>query len=118
MFIFGQAFIIAKIFSDSFRLSEKLKVEIEKNNIELEDKVKERTKTLKDTNDQLLTALGEIKTLSGLLPICSSYKKIRDKEGNWEHIEIYIRDNSQADFTHGICPDCIKKLYPNFVDKI
>ncbi|HUL37050.1 MAG TPA: GAF domain-containing protein [Thermodesulfobacteriota bacterium] len=50
--------------------------------------------------------------LSGLLPICCSCKRIRDKAGRWNHIEVYIRDHSEADFTHGICPECRKKLYP------
>ena len=55
----------------------------------------------------------QIKTLRGLLPICSSCKKIRDDQGYWEQIETYVRDHSEADFTHSICPECIKKLYPN-----
>ena len=66
---------------------------------------------LKSTNKKLETALSEIKTLEGILPICASCKKIRDKNGNWNQLEIYIRDRSKADFTHSICPECIKKLY-------
>jgi len=62
---------------------------------------------------QLQKALGEVKQLSGLLPICASCKKIRDDKGYWSQIEIYIRDRSEAEFTHGICPDCFKKLYPD-----
>lgn len=62
---------------------------------------------------ELQKALIEIKKLSGLLPICSSCKKIRNDEGYWEQIEGYIRDRSEAEFTHGICPDCTKKLYPD-----
>lgn len=58
-------------------------------------------------------ALSEIKVLSGLLPICASCKKIRDDSGYWKQIEFYIRDHSEADFSHGICPDCAKKLYPD-----
>jgi hypothetical protein len=49
-----------------------------------------------------------------MLPICSSCKKIRDDEGYWQQIEEYIRDHSEADFTHGICNDCVKELYPDF----
>ena len=63
-------------------------------------------------------ALSEVKTLSGLLPICSSCKKIRDDNGYWNQIEIYIREHSKADFTHSVCPECAKKLYPEFHDKI
>lgn len=55
----------------------------------------------------------EVKTLQGLLPICSSCKKIRDKQGNWHTLETYINKHSEAKFTHGICPDCLKKLYPD-----
>jgi hypothetical protein len=62
----------------------------------------------------LQKALVEVKTLSGLLPICSSCKKIRDDEGYWQQIEEYIRDHSEADFTHGICNECVEELYPEF----
>ena len=61
---------------------------------------------------ELQEALAKVKTLSGLLPICSSCKKIRDDRGYWNQIETYIRQRSEADFTHGICPTCAKKLYP------
>jgi hypothetical protein len=49
-----------------------------------------------------------------LLPICAACKKIRNDKGAWEQIETYIRDHSEADFSHSICPDCAKKLYPDF----
>ena len=49
--------------------------------------------------------------MSGMLPICSSCKSIRDDEGYWQQIEEYIRDHSEADFTHGICNECVKELY-------
>jgi len=65
--------------------------------------------------EKLQKALAEIKTLKGFLPICSSCKKIRDDKGYWTQIEAYIRDHSEAEFTHGICPDCFKKLYPDEV---
>lgn len=61
---------------------------------------------------ELKEALGNIKTLSGLLPICASCKKIRDDNGYWNQLETYIEKHSEADFTHGICPDCARKLYP------
>ena len=57
---------------------------------------------------------SEIKQLRGMLPICSSCKKIRDDKGYWNQIEVYIKDHSDAEFSHGICPECVKKLYPNF----
>jgi hypothetical protein len=65
----------------------------------------------------LQRALVEVKTLSGLLPICSSCKKIRNDEGYWQQIEEYIRDHSDADFTHGICNECVKELYPEYYQK-
>ncbi len=68
---------------------------------------------LKKTISELKNALKEIKTLKGMLPICSSCKKIRDDKGYWNQIEAYIVSHSEAEFTHGICPECIKKLYPN-----
>ena len=58
-------------------------------------------------------ALEEIKKLKGILPICSSCKKIRDDKGYWQQIEAYIGQHSGAEFTHGICPDCARKLYPD-----
>ena len=63
---------------------------------------------------ELQEALAEVKTLSGLLPICSSCKKIRDDKGYWNQIESYISKYSEAEFSHGICPECAKKLYPEF----
>jgi ligand-binding sensor domain-containing protein len=59
-------------------------------------------------------ALAQVKTLSGLLPICANCKKVRDDRGYWERIEVYVRDRSDAEFSHGLCPDCLKELYPDF----
>ena len=61
---------------------------------------------------QLQAALAEVKRLSGLIPICSSCKKIRDDQGYWTRVEEYIQEHSEAEFTHGICPECKEKLYP------
>lgn len=61
---------------------------------------------------QLQEALARVKTLSGLLPICASCKKIRDDDGYWYQVEVYIRDHAQVEFSHSICPECVKKLYP------
>jgi len=63
---------------------------------------------------KLKEALSQVKTLSGLLPICASCKRIRDDQGAWQPIEVYIRERSDAEFTHGLCPDCIRKLYPQY----
>ena len=62
--------------------------------------------------EELKVALDQVKKLSGLLPICSACKKVRDDRGYWNQIESYIRDHSEADFSHSICPECAQKLYP------
>ena len=64
------------------------------------------------SNRQLSLALEQVRQLNQLLPICSNCKKIRNDSGYWEQIETYIADNSEAVFTHSLCPDCAKKLYP------
>jgi YesN/AraC family two-component response regulator len=73
----------------------------------------EREKMITELQD----ALAKIRRLSGMLPICSSCKKIRDDKGYWKMIEDYISEHSEAEFTHGICPECMKKLYPWMIDK-
>jgi sigma-B regulation protein RsbU (phosphoserine phosphatase) len=81
---------------------------------ELEEEIGERERLKKKQEDlirELRSAMDKIKTLSGLLPICVSCKKIRDDKGYWTRIEEYIRDHSEAEFTHGFCPDCVNKLY-------
>ncbi len=61
---------------------------------------------------ELKQTIARVHTLSGLLPICANCKKIRDDKGYWNRLEAYIQDHSEAEFTHGICPECIEKLYP------
>ena len=70
-------------------------------------------KKLATSNEQLRKASTQIKTLEGLLPICSGCKKIRIDDSTWEPLEEYISQHSEATFSHSICPDCIKKLYPD-----
>ena len=65
---------------------------------------------------ELQEALKNIKTLRGLLPICASCKKIRDDKGYWNGLETYIHQHTEAEFTHGICPECMRKLYPGLFD--
>ena len=62
---------------------------------------------------KLRDAISEVRTLSGLLPICASCKKIRDDKGYWNQIEGYIQKHSEAQFSHSVCPECAKNLYPN-----
>ena len=61
---------------------------------------------------ELKEALDNVEALSGLLPICASCKNVRNSNGKWDPVEIYISKHSEADFSHGICPECVKKLYP------
>ena len=80
--------------------------------------VKARVKThieLNTTLTKLRRALRDIRTLTGLLPICSSCKKVRDDKGYWSQIEMFLRDHAEVEFSHSICPDCAKELYPDFI---
>jgi len=76
------------------------------------DEISIQRDELRKSNDELFNASKNIKILSGLLPICSSCKKIRDDKGYWSQLEFYIKENSEANFSHSICPDCIKLFYP------
>ncbi len=94
----------------------------------LEDRVKERTLDLTKANlalerdiverkrieGELREAIAQVKTLTGLLPMCANCKKIRDDNGYWNSVEKYISSHTQAEFTHGICPECLEKLYPSY----
>jgi hypothetical protein len=73
----------------------------------------EREKLIADLKD----ALAKVKRLSGLLPICSACKKIRDDRGYWKQLEDYIGEHSEAEFSHGICPQCAQQLYPEYAKK-
>ena len=69
---------------------------------------------LRRLNNELKIALDNVKVLSGLLPICANCKKIRDDKGYWEAVDGYFTKHSDVQFTHGICPDCIEKFYPEY----
>jgi DNA-binding response OmpR family regulator len=73
---------------------------------------KEREAELRRSNEELQQALREVKVLRGLIPICASCKKIRNDGGFWQQIEEYIGEHSEAEFSHGLCQPCLKKLYP------
>ncbi len=66
---------------------------------------------------ELTTALADVKTLSGLLPICASCRKIRDDSGYWQSLEKYVEGHSQAQFSHGLCEDCMRRLYPDLMEE-
>ncbi|MCP4724109.1 MAG: ABC transporter substrate-binding protein [bacterium] len=72
----------------------------------------------KHTIEKLQHAISEIKTLREMLPICSSCKKIRNDDGFWEHVEAYFTKHTSTEFSHGICPDCMHKLYPDIYDEM
>lgn len=86
-------------------------------NEQLKIEIAERQKTEAD-RERLITelqdALDKVKMLSGLLPICAHCKKIRDDDGNWSDVAVYVRDHSEADFSHGICPECMAKYYSEY----
>ncbi len=91
--------------------------ELRKTNEDLTKEVAERKRAEEEREKvitQLQQALAQVKRLSGLFPICASCKKIRDDQGYWQQVEEYIRDHSEAEFSHSICPDCARKLYPEF----
>jgi CheY-like chemotaxis protein len=99
-----------KIFLDMAAQQEMLKYEISE---------RKRTEAEKEhLIAELTEALKNVKTLSGLLPICASCKKIRDDKGYWEQIESYIHKRSDAKFSHSLCPDCLTELYPDLDEEI
>ncbi len=67
---------------------------------------------------ELQNALAQVKTLGGLLPICSGCKKTRDDKNYWHQVDSYISEHTNATFTHGMCPDCIKKWYPELEEAV
>jgi PAS domain-containing protein len=82
--------------------------------------VTERTRVEREKErliTELTDAVTDIKALRGLLPICSSCKKIRDDGGYWQHLESYIAEHSEAQFSHSLCPDCLRRLYPDLADR-
>jgi CheY-like chemotaxis protein len=67
---------------------------------------------------ELKAAMAEVKTLTGIIPICAGCKKIRDDQGFWNQVEAYIQTHSLAKFSHGLCPDCLVRLYPEVADQV
>lgn len=101
----------AYVLRHGMRVAEKRRLaeeEVRRHEEQLEALVDKRTADLQK-------ALAEVKRLSGFLPICASCKKIRDDAGYWQQVEVYIRDHSEAQFSHGICPDCVERLYPGLI---
>jgi hypothetical protein len=86
--------------------------ELEADNERLRQESEKREEEQQERILRLQHALAEIKTLSGMIPICANCKKIRDDAGFWHQVEAYVRERSRADFSHGLCPECAAKLYP------
>ncbi len=78
--------------------------------------LKQRRDEQAELISQLTASLEEVRQLRGIIPICASCKKIRNDEGYWQQVEEYISSRSEVEFTHGLCPDCIKKFYPDYED--
>jgi len=74
-------------------------------------RLRDDTREQERLNGELQAALAEVRTLSGILPICAWCKKIRDENGNWQKLESYIKSHSEAEFTHGICPECAQQQF-------
>jgi hypothetical protein len=81
------------------------------------DRLNEIAEELNNEKEKLKSAVENVKQLRGLLPICSYCKKIRVDEGYWMQLEMYLRDHADLEFSHGLCPDCLKKLYPEYLKK-
>lgn len=80
--------------------------------------ISERKKAEKEREDlisRIEKALSEIKTLQGILPLCSFCKKIRDDKGYWERVDVYIKENTEAEVSHSLCPECAREHYPDFL---
>ena len=88
--------------------------EISKHRDRLEELIKERTAELEEKNALLEATIANIKTLSSLLPICTVCKKIRDDKGYWAKVETYIGEHTGTQFSHSICPECTRKIYPDY----
>jgi len=69
-----------------------------------------------EENKRLSDYISEIRTLRGILPICSHCKRIKDAQAHWQKIEKYIHDRSEAKFSHGICPECEKAVWGDYLD--
>jgi len=96
---------------EASELHSNVEIALYKHKIEIEKK--EAGEERKKLIHKLKEDLAEVNKLSGLLPICASCKKIRNEEGNWNQIEEYLRDRSEVKFSHGVCPECAKNLYPD-----
>lgn len=82
------------------------------------DETDEASRAKSELIEKLEASLAEVKRLSGLIPICSNCKKVRDDDGYWQQVEQYVSHHSDAKFSHGLCPGCLSKLYPDLADRV
>jgi hypothetical protein len=82
------------------------------------DALEKNAQQLAEEKEKLQISLEEVKTLRGIIPICMHCKKIRNDEGFWEDVAVYIQNHSYADMSHGLCPDCLERLYPDVYIKL
>jgi response regulator RpfG family c-di-GMP phosphodiesterase len=85
------------------------RVEVGRRMVEMQDGLASKV-------EELRQALDQIKTLRGIVPICASCKKIRDDQGYWNQVEAYVQDHTEAEFSHGLCPECAQLLYAEFAE--
>lgn len=104
------AFLISSLNESRKKAEEKLRIA----NQELETRVAERTAELTSRNEELQKTLAQVKVLQGMLPVCTHCKKIQDKSGHWAEFESYISEHSEVTFNQGTCPECARKVYPNY----
>lgn len=110
LFVVTASFLLGIIYQLIRRLN--------KNVIEVQNKLQIKSEELQKTNTKLTETLDEIKTLEAILSICAGCKKIRDDDGTWIQMEVYVHDHTGSEFSHGLCPDCIKELYPEEYKKL
>jgi len=89
------------------------RIDVGRHLVETQEALLKNRTLLANKVDELSLALEQIKTLRGIVPICSNCKKIRNDKGYWQQVEVYMHNHTEAEFTHGICPDCIQELYPD-----
>ena len=85
------------------------RIEVGRRTIEMRFELNEKVEELKQ-------ALEQVRRLNGIVPICANCKNVRDDQGYWNRVEAYLNEHTEADFTHAVCPDCMKRLYPQFKD--
>ncbi len=111
--------IVGLIFIRSRRALNKARLDQQSTNQNLKQEIEFRKRSQREKEkliEQLQKALKDVKELKGLLPVCANCKKIRDDQGYWQQLEAYLQTNSDIEVTHSICPECAKRLYPEFVD--